>query len=120
MQTLFPRDTGVSVPAKAPLALQWGCHFFLDNTNITGEHGQRPGGQAPQLPQPGQAQPVPSRVPPGTPNLEYITAIESVCTNLSQQDAEEIRANINRVLRSSHPQVKHEQGISKGYKGIKR
>ena len=37
------------------------------------------------------------------PNLEYITAIEAACTNLSQQDAEELRANINRVLRSSHP-----------------
>ena len=32
------------------------------------------------------------------PNLEYITAIEAACTKLSQQDAEELRANINRVL----------------------
>ena len=39
------------------------------------------------------------------PNLEYITAIESVCTKLGQQDAEELRADINRVLRSSHPQT---------------
>ena len=37
------------------------------------------------------------------PNLEYITAIEAGCTKLSQQDAEELRANINQVLRSSHP-----------------
>ena len=37
------------------------------------------------------------------PNLEYITAIEAACAKLSQQDAEELRANINRVLRSSHP-----------------
>ena len=36
------------------------------------------------------------------PNLEYITAIESVCTKLGQLDAEEIRAGINRILRSSH------------------
>ena len=36
------------------------------------------------------------------PNLEYITAIEAACTKLSQQDAEELRANINWVLRSSH------------------
>ena len=36
-------------------------------------------------------------------NLEYITAIEAACTKLSQQDAEELRANINRVLRASHP-----------------
>ena len=35
-------------------------------------------------------------------NLEYITGIESVCTKLSQQDAEELRANINR---GSYPQV---------------
>ena len=37
------------------------------------------------------------------PNLEYITAIEAACTKLSQQDAEELRAEVNRVLRSSHP-----------------
>ena len=37
------------------------------------------------------------------PNLEYITAIEAGCTKLSQQDAEELSADINRVLRSSHP-----------------
>ena len=37
------------------------------------------------------------------PNLEYITAIEATCTKLSQQDAEELRADVNRVLRSSHP-----------------
>ena len=37
------------------------------------------------------------------PNLEYITAIEAACTKLSQQDAEELRADINRVLRSCHP-----------------
>ena len=37
------------------------------------------------------------------PNLEYISAIEAACTKLSQQDAEELRADINRVLRSSHP-----------------
>ena len=36
-------------------------------------------------------------------NLEYITAIEAACTKLSQQDAEELRADINRVQRSSQP-----------------
>ena len=36
------------------------------------------------------------------PNLEYITAIEAACTKLSQQDTEEVRVDINRVLRSSH------------------
>ena len=39
------------------------------------------------------------------PNLEYITAIETACTTLGQQDAEELKAEINRVLRSSHPQT---------------
>ena len=37
------------------------------------------------------------------PNLEYMTAIEAVCTKLSQLDAEEPRAEINRILRFSHP-----------------
>ena len=37
------------------------------------------------------------------PHLEYITAIESVCPKLSQQDAEEFRANMNWVLIVSHP-----------------
>ena len=37
------------------------------------------------------------------PNLEYITVIEAACTKLGQQDAEELKAEINRVLRSSHP-----------------
>ena len=32
-------------------------------------------------------------------------AIEAACTKLGQQDAEELRAEINRVLRSSHPQT---------------
>ena len=40
--------------------------------------------------------------PKHPPNLEYITAIETACTKLSQQDAEELRANINQVLRASH------------------
>ena len=37
------------------------------------------------------------------PNLEYIMAIESLCTKLGQQDDEELRAEINKVLRSSQP-----------------
>ena len=51
------------------------------------------------------------------PNLEYITAIEAACTKLSQQDAEELRANINRVLRSSHPQTQLNQGTKCSSKG---
>ena len=41
--------------------------------------------------------------PKHPPNLEYITAIEAACTKLSQQDAEELRANVNWTLRASHP-----------------
>ena len=33
------------------------------------------------------------------PNVDYITAIESVCHTLTYQDAEEIRADINTLLR---------------------
>ena len=43
--------------------------------------------------------------PKHPPNLGYITAIDMACTKLSQQDPEELRADINRVLRSSHPQT---------------
>ena len=39
--------------------------------------------------------------PKQPPNLEYITAIEAACTKFSQQDAEELRAEVSRVLRSS-------------------
>ena len=35
------------------------------------------------------------------PHLEYITAIESVCPKLSQQDVQELRSDVNRVLRDS-------------------
>ena len=41
--------------------------------------------------------------PKHPPNLQYITAIEAPCTNLSQQDTEELKADINRVLRASYP-----------------
>ena len=44
------------------------------------------------------------------PNLEYITVIEAACTKLSKQDAEELRADINQVLRSSHP---HKPNLTK-------
>ena len=37
-----------------------------------------------------------------TPHLEYITAIELVCPKLSQQDADEPRADVNMVLQISH------------------
>ena len=41
--------------------------------------------------------------PKQPPNLEYITVIEAACTKLSQEDTEELRAEVNRVLRFSHP-----------------
>ena len=41
--------------------------------------------------------------PRHSPNLEYIMAIEAACTKLGQQDAEEHRAEINSILRSSLP-----------------
>ena len=41
--------------------------------------------------------------PKHPPNLEYITAIDAACTKLNQQDAEELRTNINWVLRASYP-----------------
>ena len=40
--------------------------------------------------------------PKHPPNIEYVTAVEAACTKLSQQDAEELRTNINWVLRASH------------------
>ena len=42
--------------------------------------------------------------PNNIPNLEYITAIESMCPNLKEEDASELRANINALLRKGkHP-----------------
>ena len=55
------------------------------------------------------------------PSLEYITAIESVCTILGQQNAEELRAEINRVLRSSHtPKSNLTKVQSQAIRGLKR
>ena len=36
-------------------------------------------------------------------HLEYIASIESVCQKLDHQEARELRADINRVIRSFHP-----------------
>ena len=55
------------------------------------------------------------------PILEYIKAIESVCTKLGQQDAKELRAEINRVLRSSHlPKSNLTQAQSQAIRELKR
>ena len=55
--------------------------------------------------------------PKHPPNLEYITAIEVACTKLSKQDVEELRANINQVLRASHPQAYFNQSTKFSPKG---
>ena len=55
--------------------------------------------------------------PKHPPNLDYITAIEAACTKLSQQDAEELRAEINSALRSSHPQTQSNQISKHSFKG---
>ena len=39
---------------------------------------------------------------PQIPHIEYITAMESACQKLQHEEAEELRANINRIHRSSH------------------
>ena len=53
-------------------------------------------------------------IPKHPPNLEYITAIEAICSTLDQQDVEELKANINSVLRSSHPQTQPKQSTNPG------
>ena len=58
--------------------------------------------------------------PKQPPYLEYITTIEAACSKLSQQDAEELRADINRVLRSSHPQTQSNQSSKLSFKGTKK
>ena len=52
------------------------------------------------------------------PNLEYITAIEAACTKLSQQDAEELRADINQSSKVLPPlQTQPNQSSKPSYKG---
>ena len=59
--------------------------------------------------------------PKQPPNLEYITAIEAACTKLSQQDAEELRADIDRVLTSSPlPQTQSNQSSKLSFKATKK
>ena len=54
------------------------------------------------------------------PHLEYVTAIESVCSKLSQQDVEELWANVNRVLRGSHPQSNLSRVEAQAIRELKR
>ena len=41
--------------------------------------------------------------PTNPPNVEFISAIESVCQRLSDQDAQEFRAETNYLLRRAEP-----------------
>ena len=54
------------------------------------------------------------------PNLEYITAVELVCTKLDQQDAEELGAEISRVLRFPTPKPNLTKVQSQAIRGLKR
>ena len=55
------------------------------------------------------------------PNLESITAIESVCSKLGQQDAEDLRADINKVLSSCHsPKPNLTKVQTQALKGLKK
>ena len=52
--------------------------------------------------------------------FNFITAIEGACTKLSQQDAEELRAEVNRVLRSSHPHLNLTKAQNSALRELKR
>ena len=54
------------------------------------------------------------------PYLEYITVIESACQKLNKKDAEELREDINRVLRGSHSPSLNLQGRTTSHKGAKK
>ena len=50
-----------------------------------------------------------------SPNLEYVTAIESIGQKLREEDASELKADINTILRKGQPpQTKFKQGGKKG------
>ena len=51
-----------------------------------------------------------SIAPSDIPNVEYITAVESMCTRLKEEDAMELRADINSLLRKAKT---HKLNLSK-------
>ena len=57
-------DQSLSPSQGASGATAWDGTSCPDNTSITGKQGQRSSGHTCQIPQLGQTQPVPSRVPP--------------------------------------------------------
>ena len=126
----LPQADRVSVLAKVPLALQWGMPLLCWTIQVSqGNMGRGPEGRFPlqsgknTIEDPShkwvinlshkpltQAQRSLlakgsnyAKAPRYPPNIKHITAIESVYTQLSQQDVEEIVADINRVLRGPHP-----------------
>ena len=54
--------------------------------------------------------------PSNIPNLEHVTAIESIGHKLKEGDASELKADINTILRKGQtPQTKFKQGRKKGF-----
>ena len=59
--------------------------------------------------------------PKNPPNLDYITTIDTACQKLNIQDAEELRADINGLLRKSHsPRPNLNKEVSKALVELKR
>ena len=56
--------------------------------------------------------------PKNLPIVEYITPLEVACQKLNTNTAEELRSEVYRALRHSHPQAKSEEGRGKGTKTI--
>ena len=53
--------------------------------------------------------------PSNIPNLDYITAIETICSKLKEEDAAELRGNINGILRkgkAAKPNLNKEERIA--------
>ena len=54
--------------------------------------------------------------PSNIPNPKYVTAIESIGQKLKEEDASELKADINTILRKGQPpQTKFKQGGKKGF-----
>ena len=59
-----------------------------------------------------------SLAPNDIPNIDCITAVESMCTKLKEEDAMELRANINALLRKAKgpkPNLTKEERIGSGH-----
>ena len=40
--------------------------------------------------------------PSSNPSTEYITSVESICSKLKEQEAQQLRAEVNSLLRRAH------------------